>query len=70
MYEYEQETMQLRALATSNNPELLAHYRAICERRDGILTEAVTAISHTLLSQSGYQRDLDQPSIENYQQAL
>jgi hypothetical protein len=67
---YEQEIAQLRALATSNNPDLVTRYRAICGLRDGILTEAVNALAHSILDQSGYYPDPQRTPTENYQHAL
>ncbi len=67
---YEQEQMQLRALATSNNPERLTHYRAICRLRDTILAAAVLAQSQALLDASGYQPDPNRSLVDNYHRAI
>jgi hypothetical protein len=67
---YEQAIVQLRKLATSENPEWVTRYRAICQRRDVILTDAVTSVARALLDASGFQPDPTRPPLENYPQAL
>lgn len=67
---YEQEQMQLRALATSSNPEKITHYRAISRLRDQILAAAVIGQARALLEASGYQPDPNRSLIESYHRAI
>jgi hypothetical protein len=67
---YEQAIVQLRKLATSDNPEWVTRYRAICKRRDVILADAVTSVAEALLDSSDFQPNLAYTSLENYPQAL
>lgn len=67
---YEQAIVQLRKLATSDNPEWVSRYRAICQRRDVVLAAAVSAVAKGLLDASGYQPDPARTPLENYRHAL
>ena len=67
---YEQAIVQLRKLATSDNPEWVTRYRAICKRRDVILADAVTSVAEALLDNSGYQSEVNRTPLENYRRAL
>lgn len=67
---YEQAIVQLRKLATSENPEWVTRYRAICARRDVILADAVTSVAEALLESSDFQPDSAHKSLEKYPQAL
>lgn len=67
---YEQAIVQLRKLATSDNPEWVTRYRAICQRRDGVLATAVTSVAKALLDASDFQADSARTSLENYPLAL
>jgi hypothetical protein len=67
---YEQEIAQLRAMATSNDPDRLTRYRTIRKHRDHALTGAVAEMAQSLLTASGYQSDSSLPPAENYRRAL
>jgi len=67
---YEHAIARLQALATSNNPDEVAQYRAICGQRDRILAEAVVVIAKMLLERGGYRSDPNAKPAENYHHAL
>ncbi|MAS36887.1 MAG: hypothetical protein CL610_22985 [Anaerolineaceae bacterium] len=67
---YEQATVQLRTLATSDRVTEVAQYRAICDRRDDILTQVVAAIARSLLAASGYHPLPENTPDANYRLAL
>jgi hypothetical protein len=67
---YEQAIVQLRKLATSENPEWVTRYRAISQRRDVVLAAAITSVAEALLEASDFEPNAAHTSLENYPQAL